>query len=124
MASLERRTADVIEVGSEFYIHAQSSLVPSDNHVLLQGDTFAIFDRYGDIQPYWSGEQGLFHRDTRYISKSDLRICGARPLLLSSSVRDDNMVLSVDLTNPDLTLGSGQVIPRGSVHIYRGKFLS
>jgi len=21
------------------------------------------------IQPYWSGEQGLFHRDTRYLSK-------------------------------------------------------
>ena len=42
---------------------------PSDNHVLLQGGTFAIFDQYGDIQPYWSGEQGLFHRDTRYLSK-------------------------------------------------------
>jgi glycogen debranching enzyme len=122
--TLSGAAGDVIEIGNEFYIRAQSSLVHSQNRVLLNGDTFAIFDRYGDIQPYWSGEQGLFHRDTRYVSKSDLRICGARPLLLSSSVRDDNMLLSVDLTNPDLTLGSGQVIPRGLVHIYRGKFLS
>src|SRR5689334_12851164 len=124
MASLDRPTADVIEVGNEFYIHAQSSLVPGDNHVLLQGDTFAIFDQYGDIQPYWSGEQGLFHRDTRYLSKSELRICGVRPLLLSSSVREDNVLLSVDLTNPDLTLASGQFIPRGAVHLHRAKFLT
>src|SRR5690349_29199 len=124
MASLERSTPDVIEVGNEFYIHAQSSLVPSDNRVVLQGDTFAIFDQYGDIQPYWSGEQGLFHRDTRYLSKSELRICGVRPLLLSSSVREDNILLSVDLTNPDLTLPSGQFIPRGTVHLQRAKFLT
>lgn len=115
---------DVIEIGTEFYIRAQSSLVHSRNRVLLNGDTFAIFDDYGDIQPYWSGEQGLFHRDTRYLSKSELRICGVRPLLLSSAVGDDNLLLSVDLTNSDLVLASGQVIPRGSVHIYRGKFLS
>jgi len=124
MASLDRPTAEVIEVGNEFYIHAQSSLVPSQNRVLLQGDTFAIFDQYGDIQPYWSGEQGLFHRDTRYLSKSELRICGVRPLLLSSSVREDNVLLSVDLTNPDLTLASGQFIPRGAVHLHRAKFLT
>jgi glycogen debranching enzyme len=125
MATTTAQTsADVIEIGNEFYIRVQSTLAHSQNRVLLQCDTFAIFDQHGDIQPYWSGEQGLFHRDTRYLSKLELRICGARPMLLSSAVRDDNVVLSVDLTNPDLTLPSGQVVPRGTVHIYRGKFLS
>ncbi|HLH01382.1 MAG TPA: amylo-alpha-1,6-glucosidase [Bryobacteraceae bacterium] len=114
----------MIEIGNEFYIRAQSSLAHSQNRVLLHGDTFGIFDQYGDIQPYWSGEQGLFHRDTRYLSKLELRISGCRPLLLSSSVRDDNILLSVDLTNPDLTLPSGQLLPRGTIHIYRCKFLS
>jgi len=115
---------DVIEIGNEFYIRAQSSLAQKQTHVLLKGDTFAIFDQYGDIQPYWSGEQGVFHQDTRYLSKSELRIGGARPLLLSSAVRDDNILLSVDLTNPDLTLDSGVLLPRGTVHVYRGKFLT
>lgn len=124
MATVVAQTADVIEIGNEFYIRSQSSLAYSQNRVLLQCDTFAIFDQFGDIQPYWSGEQGLFHRDTRYLSKLELRISGARPMLLSSAVRDDNILLSVDLTNPDLTLVSGQVVPRGTVHIYRGKFLS
>jgi glycogen debranching enzyme len=124
MTTIATSGADVIEIGNEFYIRAQSSLAFSQNHVLLHGDTFAIFDQYGDIQPYWLGEQGLFHRDTRYLSKLDLRISGVRPLLLSSAVRDDNILLSVDLTNPDLKLPSGQTIPRGTVHIYRAKFLS
>jgi glycogen debranching enzyme len=115
---------DVIEIGSEFYIRAQSSLVQSQTRVLLYDDTFAVFDQYGDVRPYWSGQQGLFHRDTRYLSKSELQICGVRPLLLSSTVRDDNTLLSVDLTNPDLTLSSGAFLPRGSMHLYRGKFLT
>src|SRR5579883_2447567 len=124
MATVQPTSADVIEIGNEFYIRAQSSLAHSQNRVLLHGDTLGIFDQYGDIQPYWSGEQGLFHRDTRYLSKLELRISGCRPLLLSSSVRDDNILLSVDLTNPDLTLPSGQLLPRGTIHIYRCKFLS
>jgi glycogen debranching enzyme len=115
---------DVIEIGSEYYIRAQSSLAPSETRVLLHGDTFGVFDQYGNIQPYWSGEQGLFHQDTRYLSKSELRICGVRPMLLSSTVRNDNILLSVDLTNPDLTLSSGVLLPGGAVHIYRGKFIA
>ncbi len=124
MATDSANATDIIEIGNEFYIRAQSSLVHSQNRVLLHGDTFAIFDQYGDIQPYWSGEQGLFHRDSRYLSKLEVRISGARPLLLSSTVRDDNILLSVDLTNPDLTFPSGQSLPRGTIHIHRSKFLS
>src|ERR1700751_117978 len=123
MATVRSNAADVIEIGNEFYIRAQSSLAHSQNRVLLHGDTFAIFDQYGDIQPYWSAEQGIFHRDTRYLSKWELRIAGYRPLLLSSTVRDDNILLGVDLTNPDLALPSGHLLPRGRVHIYRSKFL-
>jgi glycogen debranching enzyme len=123
MATVQPGPADVIEIGSQFYIRAQSSLAHSQSRILLHSDTFGIFDQYGDIQPYWSGAQGLFHCDTRYLSKLELRISGCRPLLLSSSIRDDNILLSVDLTNPDLTLASGELLPRGTVHIHRDKFL-
>lgn len=43
--------------------------------------------------------------------------------MLNASVRDDNILLSVDLTNPGLTLVSGQFIPRGTVNLHRAKFL-
>ena len=50
--------------------------------------------------------------------------CGFRPLLLSSTIREDNVLLAIDLTNPDIQLESGVSLPRGTVHIYRAKFLT
>ena len=123
MVTSQVSPSDVIEIGDQFYIRAQSSLAYSRTRVLLHGDTFAIFDQYGDIQPFWSAAQGLFHQDTRYLSKLELRICGVRPLMLSSTVRDDNVLLGVDLTNPDLELPSGP-LASGTLHIYRTKFLA
>ncbi len=114
---------DVIEVGDQFYIRAQSSLADSRTLVLLHGDTFAVFDRYGDIQTVGSGQQGIFHRETRHLSRLELRISGLRPLLLSSTVREDNVLLAVDLTNPDMQLSPGDSLLRGTLHMYRTKFL-
>ena len=54
----------------------------------------------------------------------ETRICGHRPLLLNATVREDNILLAVDLTNPDMTLPSGGPPLRGTVHIYRRKFLA
>jgi len=115
---------DVIEVGHQFYIRASSALADDRTRVLLNGDTFAVFDRSGDIQPVGFGQQGIFHDETRHLSRMELRFCGLRPLLLSSTIREDNVLFAVDLTNPELELKSGQVLRRGTVHIYRTKFLT
>ena len=114
---------DVIEVGNQFYIRAQSSLADTRTLVLLHNDTFAVFDRYGDIQTIGSAQQGVFFQETRHLSRLELRISGLRPLLLSSTVRDDNVLLAVDLTNPDMELAPGESLARGTLHIYRTKFL-
>jgi glycogen debranching enzyme len=124
MSLAETSRTDIIEIEDQFYIRAQSSLADDRTRVLLYGDTFAIFNRYGDIQPVGFGQQGLFQKDTRYLSRLELRICGMRPLLLSSTVREDNILLAVDLTNPDLELPSGRSLARGTLHIFRTKFLS
>jgi glycogen debranching enzyme len=113
---------DIIIIGDQRYIRSGSSLADDRRHVLLSGDTFAVFDRSGDFQPVGSGEFGLFHCDTRYLSAFELRMNGQRPLLLSSSIRDDNAVLAVDLTNSEMRRGD-QLIRHGTVHIYRSKFL-
>jgi glycogen debranching enzyme len=114
---------DLIEVENQYYIRAQSSLADDRRLVLTRGDTFAVFDRYGDVQPIGVAQHGLFHQETRYISKLGLRIDGKRPLLLSSAIREDNVVLAVDLTNPDLEMEPGVLMCRGTVHIHRTKFL-
>src|SRR5207244_2492214 len=45
------------------------------------------------------------------------------PLFLSSTVKDDNAVLAVDLSNPDVHVGDRVSVPRGTVHLARTKFL-
>jgi glycogen debranching enzyme len=91
--------------------------------VLKHGDTFAVFDRYGDVVPYGLGEQGLYHDGTRFLSRFELRLDRRRPLLLSSTVKEDNELLTVDLTNPDLVSGESVRIARDSLHLFRSKFL-
>ena len=92
---------EVIQVNDQFYILATSPRVDEQTRVLKQGDTFAVFDRFGDIQPAGLGEEGIYHEGTRLLSRLRLLVNDRRPLLLSSTVREDNLLLTVDLTNPD-----------------------
>lgn len=124
MSSIKAQNNDVIEVNQQFYIRASSSLADDRTRVLLAGDSFAVFDRSGDIQPVGFGQQGIFYKETRHLSRLELDICGVRPLLLSSTIREDNILFAVDLTNPDITIPSGELLPRGTLHIYRTKFLT
>ena len=82
------------------------------------------FSIAGDIQPVGFGQQGIFHNETRHLSRLEMLFCGFRPLLLSSTIREDNVLFGIDLTNPDIQLESGASLPRGTVHIYRTKFLT
>jgi glycogen debranching enzyme len=114
---------DIIEIENQYYVRAQSSLADNRTRVLMHGDAFAVFDRHGDLHPIGLNEQGLFYREARHLSKSVLRLAETQLLLLSSTVRDDNALLAVDLTNQDLQLPSGETLFRGALHIYRTKFL-
>lgn len=114
---------EIIRVKDQYYILATSSLADDRTRVLKQGETFAVFDRYGDIHPLGLGEQGIYHQGMRHLSRLALRLQGSRPLLLSSTVREDNVLLAVDLANPDLSVDDEVAIPRGTLHIHRSKFL-
>src|SRR5262249_55531313 len=90
---------------------------------LKQGDLYAVFDRFGDIETFGTGELGLYYQDTRFLSRLTLRLGKDRPLLLSSTVREDNAVLAVDATNSDVWRDSEIVVPRGTIHVFRSKIL-
>jgi glycogen debranching enzyme len=113
----------VIRVEDQYYILATSPLADDRTQVLKQGETFAVFDRHGDIQTLGLGEQGLYHEGTRFLSRLVLRVGTYPPLLLSSTVKNDNAILTVDLTNPDFIMNGQVTVPRGTVHIFRTKFL-
>jgi glycogen debranching enzyme len=84
---------------------------------------FAVFDRYGDIEPLGMGEQGIFFQGTRFLSELGLSLWNTRPLLLSSTVKSDNFVFTADLANVDVSDGRDLIVERGTIHVLRSKFL-
>jgi glycogen debranching enzyme len=114
---------DVIQVENQFYVLATSSLADDRTRVLKYGETFAVFNRLGDIESIGLGEQGLYHRGTRHLSRLTLRMADKVPQLLRSTIQDDNAFLTLDMMNPDLYKDGKLLLSRGSVHLFRSKFL-
>ena len=108
---------------SSFYIQATESIQERWPRTLKHGDSFALFDALGDIVKPGASPGGLFYFDTRHLSGLELLIDGQRPLLLSSAVENDNVVLTVDLSNPDIYQDGKVVLPRETLHLRRSKFL-
>jgi len=114
---------EIIRVEEKYFILSTSSLADDRTRVLKHGETFAVFDRRGDVEPLGKGFQGVYHEGTRYLSQWVLRLGRERPLLLSSGVRIDNSALTADLTNTDIRANGRVVVPHGTLHIERSKFL-
>lgn len=113
---------DIIQIKDQFYILATSSLADDRTRVLKSGETFAVLNRLGDIESIGLGEQGLYHRGTRHLSRLVLRMGHKLPQLLRSTIQHDNLFLTLDMMNPDI-FAEGNLLPRGSVHLFRSKFL-
>jgi glycogen debranching enzyme len=82
-----------------------------------------VLDSHADIGTAAGGPHGIFFRDTRHLSHLELLLNGEQPLLLGSNVRDDNSILTVDLTNPDVYLDGRLVLAKDMLHVVRTIFL-
>ena len=109
--------------GVQFYIPATSSILERRPRTLKHGNTFAVFDHYGDIIEAPGSPEGVYHEDTRYLSGLELLVDSRKPLLLSSTLQDNNAVLTVDLANPDIYRGGQLALSRETIHLIRSKFL-
>lgn len=114
---------DEISVNDQYYIATESSPADDRTRVLKHGRMFAVLDRHGDIESYGLKEQGIFYEGTRHLSKFELYLGRARPLLLSSTVKSDNSLFTADLANLDISSDGKVVVPRGTVHVARSEFL-
>jgi glycogen debranching enzyme len=114
--------SDIIQLENKYFISVNSTYADNRIKVLNHADTFGIFDRWGDIKQIGEEVQGIYHQGMRFLSNLELRINDKRPLLLSSSVKDENEILSVDLTNPVLYVGE-TVIQKDVLHLGRSKFI-
>ena len=73
--------------------------------------------------PRPAAADGLFHNDTRFVSRFEILVNGMQPLLLGSNLRDDNAILNIDLTNPDIYFDKRLVLEKDTLHIDRAVFL-
>src|SRR5882757_7443943 len=101
---------------STFYIQATESLQQRWPRTLKQGDMFGLFDALGDCVAPGLTPGGLFYNDTRHLSGVQLLLDGQRPLLLSSAVENDNVILTADLSNPDIYRDNAIALPREVLH--------
>ncbi len=92
--------------------------------VLKHDDCCGIFNEIADIDAEARTEAGLYRAGVRHLSRLTLTIAGLRPLLLAANPREDNVLLTVNLTNPDVRGEGGRVVlPRGTLHITRSRFI-
>jgi glycogen debranching enzyme len=107
---------------ASFYIRATEATTRL-RRTMKRDDCFLVFDSHGDIGASAGGPDGLFNCDTRHLSHFELLINGLQPLLLGSNLSDDNCVLSVDLTNPDIYYDKRVILQKNLVHVARTVFV-
>ncbi len=120
MVAAARAAQPVAE--SPFYI-PMTGPAARPRRSLKHDDTFIVLDSHGDIGASAGGPDGLFMADTRYLARLELALDEVQPLLLGSSLRDDNSSLTVDLTNPDIYRNDRIVLQKDMLHIVRTIFL-
>ncbi|MDB5457065.1 MAG: amylo-alpha,6-glucosidase [Caulobacter sp.] len=93
---------------------------PYQLFALKDRDTFLVADGFGDVL---GAADGLFHDDTRLLSRLRLLIGGRPPSLLSAAVSQDNVYFTAHSTNQPLPALGGGAAPHGAIHIERKRLL-
>ncbi len=111
------------ETPEPFSVSAAVSLQERRYRTIKSGDTFGVFDHGGDILSVPGGTDGLYHRDTRHLSRFELTLGGVQPLLLSSALGADSVMLTSDLSNASMSDLGTAALEQGVIHVQRSLFL-
>ncbi|MDV2686213.1 amylo-alpha-1,6-glucosidase [Alkalihalophilus lindianensis] len=90
--------------------------------VIKENDLFLLTDEKGNIPKGHEYGAGLYTKDTRYLSKFDVRINQQEPVLLTSN-SDDAYRSSFILTNPHMEEDGELILWRESVELKRERFI-
>ncbi len=91
-----------------------------ERYALKYNEEFLVADALGDIT---GDNDGLFHDDTRLLSRFHLSVGGTAPSLLSSGVSEDNVFFRANVTNRPLPELGGRKTPEGVIHLERTRLL-
>lgn len=90
--------------------------------VIKENDLFFLTDDKGNIPKENDYGLGLYTKDTRFLSKFDIKINGQDPILLSSSA-DENYEAKILLTNPHMEKDGELILWRESIEIERKRLI-
>ncbi|KSU83483.1 Glycogen debranching enzyme (alpha-1,6-glucosidase) [Fictibacillus enclensis] len=93
-----------------------------DYRVIKENDLFLLTDDKGNIPLNNDYGLGLYTKDTRFLSKFDLKINNEDPILLSSSA-DENYSANILMTNPHMEKDGELILWRESVEIQRKRLI-
>lgn len=107
-----------------FEVISEEGSMLEGKRVLNHSNTFGVFNARGDIvNTREKGLQGVYHKGTRFVNQLAFKLNGFDAILLGSTIKEKNEILSVDLTNPKYKTSGGQIVPQGHIHIMRNKFI-
>ena len=115
--------SEIVTPEEQFAIISERERSSTPTRVLKHGDSFAVFEPHGDVTAGAGSEHGFYHRGTRFLSRFELLLTNRQPLLLSSTVSDDNIVFTADLTNADIVVDGRVAVERGTLHLFRSRVL-
>lgn len=115
MDDLSSAPATPVELGA-----INEPRTPSRLFSLKDRDTFVVADAFGDILGLGDG---LFHDDTRILSRFNVLLGAEAPALLSAAIGRDNVFFTSHSANQQLPKPGGPVAPPGVLHIERKRFL-
>ncbi|MDX5474403.1 MAG: amylo-alpha-1,6-glucosidase [Bacillaceae bacterium] len=90
--------------------------------VIKDNDLFLLTDESGNIPENHPYGLGLYTKDTRFLSKLDVKINDEEPILLHSDAAE-NYMSTILLTNPHMEKDGELILWRESVEISRTRFI-
>jgi glycogen debranching enzyme len=94
-----------------------------DYRVIKENDLFLLTDTKGNIPENHPYGLGLYTKDTRFLSRLDVKINGEEPIELASDAKE-NYMAQILLTNPHMEKDGEIILWRESVEIERTRFIS
>ena len=101
---------------------AVSPACAHERQTVKQGDVLVVGHTDGQIHPGCGCGQGIFHRDTRYLSGLSLRLAG-RPFIVLSSTAEQNFFSRTEAMNEAWTTLDGRQVRRETLHLGRTRIV-
>ncbi|MBC7543302.1 MAG: hypothetical protein H7338_11280, partial [Candidatus Sericytochromatia bacterium] len=135
MADLKNVPAPThVEIGSERYEYVPVAETATEyqpmrlrtgcnhaRHVIKDGELFLITTTDGQIPDGCNCGLGLYYRDTRFLSRLQITLNGAKPVLLSLSA-EKNYLSMIELCNPHLD--GDPTIPQETIYLHSQRLAS